>query len=535
MKTKNILPILMASATLLSACANKEPVKDTVSEDTPKVVSSPSFHIEGKLPDIGEYSGKELIKYHKNASSTFIPSDDYGTLVPFTSRTKEYTNNEFGELATMTYSKEGICTDKGEIVLLPSDATVYYYDHCEDFPYITVTPYDEESFQMMLPSEQTLIPLNGKWSMTLPTGSWITGAGDGVVSVMKMSNPQNYNHDKLVCYDYDGELIYEKDGVSYAGEYSHGYINVSLDSDELRNSCYLDKNGAVASDMYRTCHTFNEHGIAYVYEYDAHSYLINTDFEKISDVYESIYFEEECIVARKDDYAEIFELDGTYIDTIITQGKYANIHGGGKQLIYSISSKDGDVYKKLDGKDFVNDEGNAPNTYSSVPGYFVHKDEKENISTIFDADGNILAKLENCNSLSHITPDEKLIVYQKGSYDFEEFVDGRPIYTDPIKTVVYDVENQKDLLALDGSGGVGYEKEYDGRYITLYTYNDLDFMGGVSKYYLFDTENKELVFENCYNITHTKIGQKEFYSVVTQNFCTLYDGNFNKILRIINE
>jgi hypothetical protein len=76
-----------------------------------------------------------------------------------------------------------------------------------------------------------------------------------------------------------------------------------------------------------------------------------------------------------------------------------------------------------------------------------------NDQTLFDGTGKVVAVLENCNSVTSVLDDEKIIVYLKGSYEYDGFTDGVPNYIDPIRTVIYDAENKKELCVLDGQGG----------------------------------------------------------------------------------
>ncbi len=496
-------------------------------EETPS--QAPVFRLE-ELPDIGEYSGKEELRFHEKASEDFIPDESYGTLVPFIGRIKEFEGDSFGADVSMTYSTMGLCTADGRIVVPPFDGYVTYNDYYEEFPYYQLTPYSDEAAEMMMQPDSVVIPADGSWKLDLPSGSWLCGAGDGVISVL-VSDPETYEFRGLVCYDYDGNKLFEKDGVWSASSFSHGYANICIGQEEL-NACYIDKSGNIVSEMYQYCSYFNEEGIAYVKEYDGKGYLIDTNFYRTSDIYQNIYFySDDYITARGDGFTDVISRDG-HILASIYEPKSVSIHGKGENMLYSYYDDGQEIYKRLDGTPFVNENGQPPNTYTQPEGYYSYKDVADNSQTVFDGSGKIAATLENCESVLSVLDGEKLIVYTKGSYDFEQFENGRPVYTDPVRTVIYDAENKKELVVLDGQGGVTAVGD-DGRYLLFSIYADFDF-GGSTAYYLFDVETREFVFSDCLMIDYYDVGDG-YFAVGDDSFCTLYDMEFRKVLRLINE
>ena len=491
---------------------------------------SPVFRLE-ELPDIGEYSGKSSASFHENASEEFVPDENYGTLLPFIGRIKEFEGNSFGADISIAYSKMGLCTADGKIVVEPFDGTVSYNDYYEAFPYYQLTPYSEEASEMMMQPDSVILPADGSWKMELPAGCWLCGAGEGIISVL-VCDPETYEFRGLECFDYDGNKLFEIPKVWSAQGFSQGYAPVNIGQDE-RNACYIDKNGKIVSDFYTICSAFNENGVAYVQEYNGCAYLINASFEKISEIYDNIYFyDEKYITARSTTgYSDIMSGDGKVVARVEESG-FVNIYGEGENLIYSYYNGFEDVYFKLDGTLFVNEQGYSPNTYVQARGYFSHKNSVDNTQTLFDSTGKILAKFEDCDSILSVLEEENLVVYTKGNYDFEEFENGRPIYTNPIRTVVYDLEEQKELFVLDGQGGV-YPTGKDDRYLLFSIYNDYDF-GGSTYYCLLDTKTHKLVFSDCLMIDYYDIGNG-YFAVGNDSFCTLYDSEFKPVLRLINE
>ena len=507
---------------LPSSCTRPAPVSEN---------DGPVFKIEGELPDIGEYSGKETVKYHKNASDDFVPDEGYGVLVPFFGRSKQFDGESFGADIKMTYSSQGLCTQDGQIVLSPINGYVSYNDYYEEFPYYEITPYTDEMAEMMMRGDSVILPTDGSFKLDLSAGSWICGVGDGIISVLE-SDPETYGFHGLVCYDYKGNKLFEVPGVWSAGGFSHGYCNVNIGEDE-QNACYIDKSGKIVSKKYQNCSYFNEHGIAYVSEYNGKAYLIDSDLNRISDIYDTIYFySDDHITARGIGFSDVFSTDGKLIASIPVSG-FVNVYGSGDDILYSYYDENGvEVYKKSDGTPFVNEKGQSPEIYTPVQGYYMHNDEEKNVQSLFDAKGKIIAELQRCQSVISVLDEEKLIIYTRGSYDFDDFVDGRPVYTDPIKTIIYDFENKKEVAVFDGQGGV-YPAGHDERYYILSVYEDYDF-GGATKYYLFDTKTQSFVLSDCLMIEYYDVGDG-FFAVATDSFCTLYDAELKKVLRIINE
>ncbi len=521
MKKRILLMLAAVLMMLLSSCIPTANIAPS---------GPPVFKLE-ELPDIGEYSGKPSVRFHEKASDEFVPDENYGTLVPFIGRIKEFDGNSFGADISMSYSKMGLCTTDGQIVVEPFDGYITYNDYYEAFPYYELIPYSDEAAEMMMQPDSVMLPVDGSWKMSLPSGAWLCGAGEGIISVL-VSDPETYEFRGLECFDYDGNKLFDVPKVWSAQGFSQGYAPVNIGQDE-RNACYIDKNGNVVSDFYTICSAFNENGVAYVQEYNGCAYLINTSFERISEIYDNIFFYDEKYITARSNYGhcDIISGDGKVIASVESSG-FVNLYGNDENLIYSYYNGFEDVYCNLDGTLFVNEEGYIPNTFVQERGYFSYKDSVYNIQTLFDSTGKILARFEDCNSIISVLEEENLVIYTKGNYDFEEFENGRPIYSNPIRTAIYDLDEQKDLLVLDGQGGV-YPAGKDDRYLLISIYSDYDF-GGSTRYCLFDTKTHKLVFSDCLMIDYYDI-ENGYFVVGNDSFCTLYDSELKPVLRLINE
>ena len=512
--------LLCAAVLSLTSCATQQ----VEEQDAP-----PTFRIEGELPDIGEYSGKAQVKYHENAGEEFVPDESYGKLLPFIGRIKVFSGNEFGYGTSIAYSSMGLCTENGEIVVSPFDGNVSLNDYYKEFPHYELMAYSDEDAELLRRPETTVISIDGKIKLDLSAGSYICGAGDGIISVV-VADDDTYQFSKAAFYDYDGKKLFELEGVWSVGSFCQGLANIQTGNGE-RSACYIDTKGNIVSDMYQFCSTFNENGIAFVIESENKSYLIDKDFNRVSDIYRHVFiYDDNYFTARDEEFTDIISTDGQIVATV-WETSFISIHEGADELIYSYYDGENEIYKKLDGSLFVNENGDAPNTYTEAIGYYATVDEN-NDQTLFDGTGKVVAVLENCNSVTSVLDDEKIIVYLKGSYEYDGFTDGVPNYIDPIRTVIYDAENKKELCVLDGQGGstvVG-----GGKYLQMSNYND-HAVDGVTKYYLFDIEKREFVFSDCLAINCCEIDGEYYYCVGDESFCTLYDKDFNKILRFINE
>ena len=518
MKKKSLL-LLCAALLSLSSCTAQK-----VEEEN----ASPFFRIEGELPDIGEYSGKAQAKYHEKAGEEFVPDESYGTLLPFIERVKVFSGNEFGFGASVAYPSVGLCTENGQIVVSPFDGSVSYNGYYKEFPHYQLMHDSDEDWGMRA-SASTVISVDGKTKIDLSAGSYICGAGDGIITVL-VADDDSYQFSKAVCYDYDGNILFEIDGVWSIGSYCSGYANIQTGTDE-RSACYVDTKGNIVSDMYQYCSAFNENGIAYVIETENKAYLIDKNFDRISDIYRAVYiYNDDYFTARDEEFTHVISSDGKIVSTV-WDTSYISIHESADDFIYSYYDGEHEIYKKLDGSLLLNENGDAPNTYTEARGYYATVDEDKN-QTVFDSSGRIVAVLENCDSVAQVLDGEKLIVYLKGSYQYDGFTDGMPNYIDPIRTVIYDAENKKELYVLNGQGGTTVVG--NGKYLHMSNYNDHAF-DGATKYHLFDIEKREFIFSDCIAINCYEIDGRSYYCVCDENFCTLYDQDLKKIIRFINE
>ena len=181
-----------------------------------------TFYINGELPDIGEFS-LNIHRFYDEYTPNFIPSDEYGEILPFIGKSKLYqTSYDDGFYASQIYSSYGFCTVDGKIVCDANEnyESVYYTCTDDGFGYYTVreinneTPEDYDTFEI---SNTLIIPQSGKWVLELGPRSWLSSAGGGIFSVTEYAEEGYYDDFSGVkshVYDYDKNLLLTLEGIA---------------------------------------------------------------------------------------------------------------------------------------------------------------------------------------------------------------------------------------------------------------------------------------------------------------------------------
>ncbi len=552
---KKLKLCLLAGVLLLSSC--NVPA-------LPEQQSLPVFKIQGDLPEIGQFSGKEhYSRFFSEYTTDFIPSDEYGKVIPFIGSTKEYytpkmEQEEYSYTASSKYNAFGFCTPDGKIVMDAND-NINYVGHTvtdDGFGYYTYSVMPEENENSILDDVylgQTtyFLPESGKWILELSRGSWAGVAGNGVITVMWVSedNDELYpSPDCLRLYDYDGVLLSEIKGEDSSGaeaKSSCGMLLVREYKDGQNSARFIDINGETVLGPYESANSFMGKGIATVKEYGDGWYFIDTNGIHINEEsYDSIgqIFDESDIVgyrAFRDEsvnVSDIYDLDANLMSTIKSPGRYCSVHITDDGDIYSSYYDDGEVFVDAEGNRIVSSEfGVEANRYSPTPNLLVHRNEEDASGVIFDYDGNTVAVLDSIEYLNSVSGDGRFICYSSGNvdYNWNELTQENTI-TDTSKTHIYDAKEKKEILSFNGSGNCTFAGKND-RYIIITIYDATEMFGDSSKHYMYDTVKGKMLFEDCLNIMSYYIGEKYYYLVSTANKCTLYDENLKVILITINE
>ncbi len=575
---KKLITFFAALVLVLTSCSNGEnpqgnndklsptqnPVTDLRSEpDTKKQV--PEFRIDGELPEIGEFSGKTK-RFYEEYTPDFIPSDEYGKIVPYVGSYKIFSNGETEYEMKMGYSTYGFCTEDGRIVMDASAKNNYisYTATNDGFGFYTLSIIDNRDLQVeddvFLPQRTLIIPETGTWCIELGQRAWLSEAGNGIISVSSYTDP--YGVGECIIYDYDGNEI------SRIGNYDNvilsdsGLIGVmrwswSEDGDEPFHG-FLDVDGNVVLGPYLSINPFNNKGVTYV-EDEEGWHLIDTTGKKLTDkAYESISLykkdyniDEPAIFAARpkgDRYqSDIFTSDGKYLTTIEGVSYFSVRFPDNGEILYCYSKSDGHemVWKRLsDHSDFVSKElGKSPNQHSGNDNVYVYREDitdynpgADRTGYIIDANGDTIVKIEDFRDLWQVSSDGKYLIYCCG--DYTEYYDEENqqwlTKADSITTYLYSVEEKKSTKLFSGDGSASFTGKNEQYIIAFYSEN-LTVFGNFDNYLLYDVKNDKVMFDDSRLITYSDAGENGYITVCTEHSCTLYDGNLNLILTTYNE
>lgn len=522
-----------------------DPGADTTKHDIPQNdISSQTppntFYIKGGLPDIGEFTGKIQDRFYEEYTPYFIPSQEYGSIVPYIGSQKEYsTSDGWGRQRYFSY---GFCTPEGKIVMDAYDKIDYISSSTtkDGFSYYYMTIRQTSLSSFLAPDKALIIPESGAWCIEIDKGGYMSSAGNGIICV---SMPQNdpENDTQIIIYDYSGKKIAVLSGYDSVGEYSCGLMPAFKWGGENSSAYYVDINGKKALGPYREAGSFNSAGVAAVTDMDGNRYLIDNYGNRITDdrysniaviwndISESGYFAAD--VKGKFATRDILNPNGEVIGTA-QGGTYASwvFPDDGDIIYYYKNNQTGKMtWKRLsDGSEIVNSEyGVSPNQYHNSENIFVYRNEEKNTAVLMDSKGETLAYFDDFNGLMGASSDGRYIVYTSGKYGYE--IGDTQSGAGTICLNLYDLQGKKTLFTLPGQGYASFTG--NSKYIIVSRYTYIDAMDGYSTYMLYDTEKGEFVFEDLLSLNVVTAGSNTYLNICTQNACTLYDLDLNVILR----
>ncbi len=557
---KKILIVLLA-VLLLSSCT----------ETDIKTPPNPNeFRINGELPVLSKFEGnKNGGRFYEQFTDDFIPSDEYGEIIPFVGINRVFQDkNEADDSWRMeqSYSNYGFCTPDGKIVMDASDKNTYiFYNEADDgFGYYTLTQevkQKEDAPDEYNSGKSFIIPISGKWAIEYEQQwSWVSSVGDGYIYLAEYSK-EGSGDGKLKVYDYDGNYVKTLDDMDVMTGYSHGLMQVYIDSDNGLTAAFVNEDGEIVLGPYRGANQFNKDGVTVIRdEYDL-SYLINTKGERLTKAYDNIIvnsgyngkgYDVQYFSARHTENQKLHDIytpKGEFVKTIEAASYYSSRFPDNGDMIYYYTDYDnGDgktitnermVWKRLsDGSDFVSREfGVMPNSYSGNDNCYVYIDEEKGGGYVFDGDGKTLANLPDMQEFYNGTNDGKYIIYRDGvplNQIYDRPIDDNESETVLGKTHIYNTEKKQVVYTIDTTGSAGFIGK-DNRYIQFVSYDYFSMFGGVSEYWLYDTAEEKIVFEKLKALVNFEIDGKLYFNACTQNSTTLYDENMNVILRNYNE
>ena len=542
---KKIILTVVLSLFVLTSCTVE--VKETRSPNI--------FYVDG-LPEIGSFSGMAGSEsFHKEPVYDFIPSDEYGKIIPYIGSYKVYeTPKEEGSdwHVEMGYCSYGFCTPDGKIVMDASDKNTYinYRETNDGFGFYTLTremkPVDDAPDEW-LPSETYVIPLDGSWVIKLSSSSWVSNSGGGYIGVCDY--PEDGSNVRTLLYDYDGNLVKTVDGVDSTGIYSNGLMLISEWTNEGYKAHFINEDGEIVFGPYTAASDFNEYGITAVTDKNG-AYLMNADGERLTDYYDSVFKEysddmkTHVFVGRYKDnnkVGDVYSDSGIHFGTAEGASYYSFRFPDNGEIFYyytyypenekgyPIYGQEGMIYKNLKtGEDLISKEfGVGPNSYSGSDNCFVHVDRNERIAYLFDAEGETIAKINGASDVTAVSEYGEYVIYTEGEYNYGiDELTGQPL-KDTRKVHIYDSEKGESVFTLDAPCNA-YLTE-DKRFVRISVYDETDVFGGTERCWLFDTRSGKIVFENCTNIMLQSIDGETYINVSSDNNSALYDGNLKLI------
>ncbi|MBQ7821614.1 MAG: hypothetical protein IJ391_04965 [Clostridia bacterium] len=522
---KRIILLFIAVLLFLTACESTEPAKE---------VSTPVFTVNGELPDIGKFSAsKPQERFYKEYTPEFIPSDDYGEIIPFIGNRKTYTTSRFfGEKGTNVYSY-GFCTPDGKIV---TDSSPHNYiellstDNGFEYYYMSVT---DDSHDTYYPREY-FIPKSGKWCLAAPAYSHISDAGRERILI---SNPDMH----FAVYDYDGKMIFELTDISDFSYYQNGLSAITIGEGDSARCFYIDSDGNKVLGDYRYATDFTQHGIAGVVDENGDCYLIDTkgerviekSYKKVRIKHKSNHNSPALFILSDDSLPGVYDVytdDGGFVNTITlsNEKQWLNLLYLGNCVLYD---NDGTLYTLDDRKVYINNT--FGDRYGTVYEPFdVIKYSVNDRTAILDENGNILANLFDMYSFEDISNDHRYLLYRSGEYsDFEKKYE----LTDNSTCYIYDTAENKKLFPLNGEryDYINFTTA-DKRYVKLYSYN-YENHENARNVTLYDTQSQRVLFKDTEYVRHMKLSGKDYFLVCTLNSCALYNSELDIIYKSHNE
>lgn len=548
---------------------DKEPSSEKPFSDANPYV----FYLENGLYDIGQYkSGEKYEHFTGEPVYEFIPRDDYGPLLPFSGGLRHYHTKEDPMIYgfDMSYSEYGLCTTDGKVVVEPVYAYIHTFTAGDGFKYFDLTyendvEVDEDGRIMnyddvFIANKRVIIPSDGSWKIDLENGSYISGVGDGIITVCEVNRKTDEIRYKL--YDYEGKHLFDIDSYEHIDIFSCGYAaariypEYSHDTKDVRQNgvcVYLDKSGNVALDGGYTDGTnFNKFGVASV-QIDGDKYaLINKNGEFLTEqVYDSLYtagvdgYYQGFIEDKKE--MHVFDGNGKLVGTVSGKGtgymSLTKLPDGDFAYSYYDSAYDSEMYYRLsDNSPIVcKENGKMPNTYSSGD-LFVYKDtEKSNgyygdetSAVVFNADGETVAKLDRITYVNWMDSETSLMGYTRKNPDAKPLTDE--------EKMMYRTRSQTEFVVLDTQSGqevcvikdCHYAHHISGFQDILAVQTEKGSGSNLKTfYYFYDLKNKCILkgFEEMDEYTVHSAGGKHFLSVCRSDSVTVYDENFNIVLK----
>lgn len=534
---RKLISLLTLSLILLCSCNKEKTNYDNENEE-----NRGKFSIaDSDISETDVFSGKKYYKrIYDEYKMEFLPSDDYGKILPFVGKAKVYnTSDEEDYNTSEVYMTYGFCTTDGRIITDPSSDIAYVYHDCskDGFGYYCLVP-DSES------GRSVLIPDDGTWALELEENSWISYVNGGYIAVDFFTD---YEASLTKIYDYSGNFLkeFENDGATLYGISNGLFLFVKYSDIDLSYS-FLNLEGETVFGPYSEAFDFNKYGITAVSDFNGDSYLMDIYGNRLTDVpYKNITTVQnngECVAFRawqteNGFVSDIYYPNGDFITSISNELDYSDIIVDEGDVIFGFYTEDGYKYRFSDGTPIISEKtGKETNEYCPHDGVFRYENEDNGECVLFDKNGKTVSSLFDVEYICGINDDKNIVVYVSGKSErFHNEETDENIVTDNSRINVYDVTKKEIVFSVEGSGGATFYGK-NGRYLCISACKDDGTpFGGLSQYYLFDVEKEKAMFENCMDISVEIMDDKEYYTICKKNSCTLYDGDFNILVKTYNE
>lgn len=547
---KHKLFALLLAALLLSPGCVSEKIKDHTHDPENTEVSRSEFYFKDGLPDIGEYKTQKNVILDGAYDLNFVPSDSYGTLLPYAGKMYDYKNETGNDYSAMmfgglSYAKYGFCTSDGKIVKMPlydhitvqSTGNDTYYSASHD----TADTDVGDDYYESISTESYIIPHDGRWHIDCfrdfnGEGNWLDRVfddGEFTVSEYHSGNNPDSAQTGITYYNKDGKATSAIKKYDFVGEFVNGIAVAANYGADGPVYVYIDKNGNELFGSYSYAATFSDDMTAAVTVADGKSGIIDSDGNFVlQPEYESVskgdgsYCDFEYFQGTKSDGKRyIFDSKGKLIKTV-DYDNYITIYGSSDNAVYSYYdvTAEKQVFKRMsdDSEIVCRENGLSPNTVSNVKGYLFCVDT-DNTAYMIDYDGNTYAKLDNFEDTVYTDVTGDKMLYQM---TLDEESDGNneeySLYGSyKQKFTVYDIKNKSVIADFDGYAWAEFCDENQ-RYVKFELIDGSDS--------LYDTEKKEFVFENCRIIYCYNACGKTYFSVLTDTKTSLYGEDMNLIM-----
>ncbi len=548
---------LLALGLVLSGCSseddggnkdksvNKEDVLGESKDEKKK-----QFYLPDGLRDIDPY---ETVKVLDGADDLeFVPSDDYGDVLCYVGDMKTFrTPNQEDAfdpfLTSTTYTKYGLCTSDGTIIKNP----IYQYIWQSPAGHIVLShPHPEEMAgswdsdepvsweESGVTNAVTIIPSDGSWQLYLPAdtweNAWNTGTfeEDGSFSVYKQNPDGGADY---YFYDENCNLVSQVSGYDYITEFNMGLANAyKYGNGGDSKNVFIDIDGNVVLGPYKNASHFTEQGVAYVETQDGFG-LINTKGEfVVQPEYESIRTEFTSEGFRfsgvKDSKRTFFNSDGSVLHSFDDE-RSVTLFGSKDKMVYrSYGVNYESKYRRVaDDSELVCQHcQNSPNDYINDGEYYVYRDPQTEVCCLFDYSGRKLAELDGYIYADNMVSDSRMIMYvAKAKNPPSQTNEYGGYYRD---YVIFDVNKGEEVIRFECASQASFVQDKKYIVVSFRTDEGADHDGQ----YLYDVENKKVLFENALGVFPYTFKDKIYYNVYTENYSRLYDENLKLVLSITN-